>query len=272
MKQTRPWTLIAAAILMVIVMLVGYGLPALFPRLGFAAAGRFPNGAQANGGVPNGGQANGGNNFGGRPFDGGNDGGGARQFGGGNGFGGGGNGFGGGRQFGGGGAFGGGNPLGAAGTANNSFAIVNVVLQTVFRILGIGFVGLGLIGALGLFKMKRWGLVLTIILFVLATVGLFLPQATLLRLAIGIMNPGRTAGNFANAGLLAGRFNWVSLIEPVGLLAVLVLALLPMSRKAMAPVTDEDFGDDDYTAGDNDNGSGNEESSAHNEPMTGAPA
>ncbi len=236
MKKIRPLTLTIAALLLVIVMFAGLGLPALFPGLGFSAnAGRFPGGAGGNAVAPGqglngsapqgaepglapGGQVPEGRTPGsGRPF--------------------------GGRQFGGGGA----NPLGQVGNMNSTAGIVVIGLQVGMNILKVIFAGLGLIAALGLFQMKRWGLVLSVILLVFSLVGFFLPTATLMRLVLPMLGMGG-AGAAGNASMFSFnllRLNWVNLIEPVGLLAVVILGFLPASRKAMAPITDQDLLDDE---------------------------
>ena len=239
MKKNRPTTLIIASVLLVLVMFAGLGLPALFPSLAFSGnTRRFQNGA--------GGSVVPGQGFNGaRPQ--GNDGnlppGGVEGQAPGNG-----RTFGGGRQFGGGGA----NPLGGLGNTNSTAGIVLIGLQVAMNILKVVFAGLGLIAALGLFRMKRWGLVLSILLLVFSLVGIFLPTTTLMQLAMPMLGIGRSGaiGNAAggNPAFLANplmRLNWFSLLEPVGLAAVVVLGLMPASRKAMAPITDEDLLEED---------------------------
>ncbi len=215
---TRPWPITIAALVLIVAMLAGFGINQFFPQLGFSGRqGRaFANGAAAGtAGATNNGTANGsagaagqaGRTFGGNRFA--NNATGAAA----------------------------GGLLGAATNANTTNSLAQIAVQSGLRIASIVFPVLGLIAAFGLFKIKRWGIVLTGLLFALALVGVFLPQATLLRLLLPAFGVAGRAG--ANTGLASVftnfRLNWVNLIEPFGLLAGLALVLLPISRRAFSP-------------------------------------
>ncbi len=241
--KKRPLTLTIAALIMVTTLLAGYSIATFFPRLGLAATTtRITTGASngttnlEQGGPPPGdfGGNLGGNPqpgagnppssapSGGRPTDGG---------------------FGGGP---GGGVVGGSGALGSVTNTNNTSNIALIAIQTGLRILSIGFVGLGLVAALGLFKLKRWGLVLTVALFVIALIGFLVPQNTLLRLVMPVFGISNRAGAGVTLSTLFTnfRFNWVNLIEPLGLLIAVVLALLPNSRQALKPIDFDDLPDE----------------------------
>ncbi len=252
--KKRPLSLIIAALVMAVALLAGYSLTAFFPQLAFSGGpARLANSAnggnfQAGGPPPDGGlppdggaapsggntasggstgSANvcGGGASGTRPARG-PDGGGP-----------------------GGGFAGAGSPLGTVTSTNTTSNIALIGLQTGLKVLNILFVGLGLVAAFGLLRMKRWGLVMTIVLFAMALVGFIVPQNSLTRLLLPLLGiTTRTTGSaFTLASLFSSfRFNWVSLIEPVGLLAAVVLALLPVSRKAMAPVSIDDIPDEGF--------------------------
>ncbi len=227
MKTSRPVTIIIAAILLAVLSLSNF--PTRIPG---AVTGNRGNRAfnPNNNGDTTGGNQNFQNNNGGLPSTGGN----GNDFGNGgssngNNFGNGGFGNGAGGNF---------NPNGNRFRQQSTILGIRsgVLLQLGLLALNLIFLVLGLVAALGLFQLKRWGMVL----------GLIVVAYNLIMAGRSIYNYAsfaslRASGAFANfgggaAGAFTGfrlAFPYLAIAQIVVAIVVAVLALLPMSRKAI---------------------------------------
>ena len=118
-----------------------------------------------------------------------------------------------------------------------------ILLQLGLLALNLVFLILGLAAALGLFQLKRWGLVLGLIV---VAYNLIMAERSIYTY-ISFMNL-RASGAFGNFGAAGGvfpgfgqAFPILAIAQIVVAIAVAVLALLPVSRKAFVvnqrPVT-----------------------------------
>jgi hypothetical protein len=221
-KNTRPVTLTAAAIVMILSAILTFASPYLPRGRGFGFGAQGPRTGQTRTGN-GGGTGAGGTGAGGGGTGAGGAGGGA----GGGGFGaGGGGGAGGGFGAGGAGGTGGGFTAGggAGRTGNANFAMMARVIpiaRTVEAVVGGIF---ALIAAIGLWQRKKWGMVLAL---VASVVSLLVAAATLLLTPV----LGRTLRAFTTYLSFVSLPSWQAVVVIVIAVLVAVLVLLPPSMK-----------------------------------------